>query len=96
MPASGPRLSVIIPTFERPQATRRAIESALAQAVDLEVLVVDDGSRAPFAFSRAAPNLKVIRLDENLGPANARNFGAGQAQADWIAFLDSDDVALAV
>ena len=87
-----PRLSVIIPTHERPAATIRAVESVLAQDVDLEVLVVDDGSSTPFRFAHGPSHLKIIRLTENMGPAYARNVGVAEAQGDWIAFLDSDDV----
>lgn len=92
MPQAGSRLSVIIPTFERPAATIRAVESVLAQDVGLEVLVVDDGSRAPFTFAHGPPHLKIIRLADNMGPAYARNLGVAEAQGDWIALLDSDDV----
>ncbi|HRP10421.1 MAG TPA: glycosyltransferase, partial [Terricaulis sp.] len=69
MPQLGSRLSVIIPTFERPEATARAVASALEQDLALEVLVVDDGSRTPFAIGDGAPNVKIIRLGENMGPA---------------------------
>lgn len=92
MSKAKPSLSVIIPTFERPAETRRAVESVLAQDVDLEVIVVDDGSRVPFTIDdRAAPPI-TVRIPENMGPAKARNLGVQEARADWIAFLDSDDV----
>ncbi len=92
MPRANARLSVIIPTFQRPAATIRAVESALAQNVDLEVLVVDDGSRAPFTLGPGFAHVKIIRLAENMGAAYARNRGVQAAQGDWFAFLDSDDV----
>jgi glycosyltransferase involved in cell wall biosynthesis len=87
-----PELSVIVPTFDRADPTARAVRSVLAQDdVDLEVVVVDDASPAPFAFD-GDPRVVVVRLERNSGAAAARNAGVAASQADWIAFLDSDDV----
>lgn len=85
-----PELSVIVPTYNRVDATVRAIGSALAQEVDLDVVVVDDGSVEPFAFGDDA-RVSVLRLEQNGGAAAARNAGVTAAKADWLAFLDSDD-----
>ncbi len=88
-----PQISVIVPTYERPAQLARAIESVLVQDVDLEVIVVDDASPSALRIE-SHPRLRVVRLQENGGPAAARNAGADAAQAEWIAFLDSDDVWL--
>lgn len=85
-----PEISIIVPTFERPRQVGRAVASALAQDADVEVIVVDDASRAAPALP-ADPRVALVRLDKNRGPAAARNAGVAAARADWIAFLDSDD-----
>lgn len=87
-----PELSVVIPTYGRAEPLERAVASALRQDVDLEVIVIDDASPTPIALSQ--DGARVVRLDANAGPAAARNAGVAAASADWIAFLDSDDVWL--
>lgn len=87
----SPRLSIIIPTHNRPQLLRRAIRSALAQTIsNIEIVVVDDGSKPPVALPDY-PQVKVIRLFPNQGGAAARNIGAKAANARWITYLDDDD-----
>jgi glycosyltransferase involved in cell wall biosynthesis len=89
------RISAIIPTYERPQATLAALRSVLAQtAPPFEVIVVDDHSSVPFALPLDLETpipVRIVRLDANGGPAAARNAGIAAASGDWIAFLDSDD-----
>lgn len=85
-----PQISVIVPTFGRIEQVRRAVQSVVVQDVDLEVIVVDDGS--PQQIDLDAPRVRVVRLEQNGGAAAARNAGVVAAQADWLAFLDSDDV----
>lgn len=87
-----PALSVIIPTYGRAEQTARAVRSALTQDVDLEVVVVDDGSRAPIGLGVDDVRVQMIRLERNVGAAGARNAGVAIARARWISFLDSDDV----
>jgi hypothetical protein len=87
---SAPELSVVVPTYGREQVMQRAVRSAIEQNVDLEVIVVDDASPAPLALDD--PRVRVVRLSVNSGAAAARNVGVEQARAQWIAFLDSDDV----
>jgi len=83
-------VSVIIPTRDRPGATRNAIESALAQSHSpLEVIVVDDASVEPFAYEH--PVVRVLRQDRHRGAGAARNRGTDAAFGEWVAFLDSDD-----
>lgn len=86
-----PELSVVVPIHGRADAAARALRSALAQDVDLEVVAVDDGSPSPFVFAGDA-RVAIIRFEQNGGAAAARNAGVDAAKADWIAFLDSDDV----
>ncbi len=90
-----PVVSVVIPTYERPELVPRAVESALAQTVaGIEVIVVVDGrDEATCSVLRTIedPRLRVHVPDRRLGNADARNAGVGLARADWVAFLDDDD-----
>ncbi len=88
---SHPNVSVIIPTHNRPQLVALAVQSALNQTYEnLEVLVVDDASDEPVALPDH-PRLRVIRLDEGVGGAGARNIGTQSARGRWITYLDDDD-----
>jgi len=92
--SAPPLVTIIIPTFNRPQWVQRAVQSALNQTLDaIEVLVVDDGSAQAPEFA-AHPKLRVITLPTNTGVAHARNVGAEAARGKWISFLDDDDVLL--
>lgn len=89
------RVSLIIPTFERPHLLPRAVESALAAGTDVEVIVVDDASTDQTAsVCGGFRNVKYVRLDRNQGVAGARNVGILESTAEFIAFLDDDDLRL--
>jgi glycosyltransferase involved in cell wall biosynthesis len=89
-----PRLTIIIPTYDRARMLGRAVESALAQTMDdLEVLVVDDGSpRAPNL--PPDPRLRLLRSGHNRGHAAARNSGLRECRSQWVTFVDDDDELL--
>jgi glycosyltransferase involved in cell wall biosynthesis len=89
-------VSVIIPTYARPQKTSRAIRSVLRQAeVVTEVVVVDDASPQPFVLPEdLRDRVRLVRLHGNVGPAGARNAGVSAASAAFLGFLDSDDFYL--
>ncbi len=92
----APRVSVVIPTYNRTEPLRRAVASVLGQTFrDLEVLVVDDGSSDGRALAvldgLGDPRIRVLRLAENRGASRARNAGILGARGEWVAFLDSDD-----
>ena len=93
---SEPRVSVVIPTRDRWPIVKRAVAGALNQVgVDVEVIVVDDGSpdRTAERLSEIADDrLRVLRLPSCQGGASARNVGIAEARGRWIAFLDDDDV----
>lgn len=91
-----PRLSVVIPTFNRAALVARAIASAQAQTEpDIEILVVDDGSRddtARVVGEIAARDSRVRHLPKaNGGVSTARNLGIERASAPFVGLLDSDD-----
>lgn len=91
-----PRVSVVIPSYNRPEATKRAVMSALAQGPTVaEVVVVDDASSLPpdaRGLQTLDPRVRVVRLSENHGAAGARQAGVDLATGNVLAFLDSDDV----
>ena len=87
--------SVVVPVFNKVQTLRRTIDRALAQNfADFELIVIDDGSTDGSIDSLASiadPRLRILAQD-NRGPGDARNRGIAEAQHDWIAFLDGDDI----
>jgi glycosyltransferase involved in cell wall biosynthesis len=92
--APSPReVTVVVPTRDRGHLVADAVDTALGQSdVDVEVLVVDDGSRDPVGLP-ADPRLRVVRHLRPRGVAAARNLGITLAATPWIAFLDDDDRA---
>jgi glycosyltransferase involved in cell wall biosynthesis len=91
----NPKVSVVIPTYNRAAQVRKGIESVLAQTVpDLEVIVVDDGSSDDTGKILAETFGDRIRYyaQRNQGASVARNKGIEEARGEWIAFLDSDDL----
>jgi succinoglycan biosynthesis protein ExoO len=91
-----PDVSLVMPVWQpRPDWLRQAVESALAEpAVDVELIVVDDGSPEPvdpLLADVADPRIHVIRI-EHAGPYAARNAGIAAARGAFLRFVDSDDV----
>jgi GT2 family glycosyltransferase len=97
MPSERPRVSVLMPTYNRAALLGEAIASVLAQGyADLELLVIDDGS------TDATPALLAAQRDARLRPLRqahagigaALNAGLAVARGAYVARLDSDDVWL--
>ena len=85
-------VSVIIPTKDRPVRVARAIQSVLNQTyVNLEVIVVDDGSKELLKPHYGDSRLKIIRNERPIGGAGARNTGMRVASGAYISLLDDDD-----
>jgi glycosyltransferase involved in cell wall biosynthesis len=95
-------VSIIIPTYNRPDFLRRSIDSCLKQTYNnIEILVIDDND--PQSVSRLetnllinkyysqTTNLRYIKRDYNGGGSEARNTGIKTANGKYIAFLDDDD-----
>lgn len=89
-----PRVSVVIPAFNRADLIGETLRTVLAQTFnDLEVLVVDDGSTdgtADAVRSFGSPVRYIYQ--QNRGQGAARNTGITAATGELIAFVDSDDV----
>jgi glycosyltransferase involved in cell wall biosynthesis len=94
-----PVVSVIMPTFNRPQFLAPAVESLLVQTFPhWELIVADDGSGAAtrnyLQGLHAPPRISVIWLPHSGKPAVARNAALRTARGEYVAFLDSDDLWL--
>ena len=86
-------ISVIIPTFNRKETLKRAIQSVVMQSyTPYEIIVIDDGSDDGTKewLKDNYPDVKYI-YQMNSGVSSARNKGIKFARGDWIALLDSDD-----
>ena len=85
-------ISVVIPTYNRYEFLKRALNSVYAQTyTPVEVIVIDDGSTDNTAnIQKDFPAIKYI-YQENSGVSSARNTGIKNSTYEWIAFLDSDD-----
>ena len=87
---------MVVPTHNRKDLLLRALHSVLAQQrVELEVLVIDDGSTdgtERTIHSLRDDRITLIRHEAPRGVAKARNAGAKAARGIWIALLDDDDL----
>ena len=89
-----PKVSVIIPTYNREKFIERSIRSVLDQTYqDFEIIIVDDGStdNTRKVLGPYTGKLKYI-YQENEGSSAARNRGIKESIGGYIAFLDSDDI----
>lgn len=87
-------VSVVIPFYNGRATIQRAIDSLARQTLQpSQIVVVDDGSAAPFEeeMARSGIPLRVVRLPDNQGIPAARNAGIRAAGERWIGFLDQDD-----
>ena len=96
MPMNNPRISIVLPTYNRGTLIIRAIRSILYQTLgDFELIIIDDGSTDNTKilideFIKKDDRIKYIYQD-NKGEAAARNKGLENAKGEFIAFIDSDD-----
>ena len=93
-----PGVSIIIPFYNQSQYLLDAISSTLIQGLtDFEIILVNDGSNdAPIEFydELNSQHKVTILTQSNKGAASARNLGVSQANKEYIAFLDADDLWL--
>ncbi|CDM64374.1 glycosyltransferase family 2 protein [Pyrinomonas methylaliphatogenes] len=93
-----PRVSVIVPTRNRPQLLREALQSLVKQrGVRFEVIVVNDAGedvQSVIDEFTGALDITYIQLARNQGLPAARNRGVERARGSYIAYLDDDDLLL--
>jgi len=93
----NPKVSIIIPTYNRADLLSRAIKSALNQTFkDFELIVVDDGStdntrQVVEGFQQKDERIKYIWQENSGAPAKPKNTGIENSKGEYVAFLDSDD-----
>jgi mycofactocin glycosyltransferase len=95
-PAGNTRVSVVVPTRDRPAALDRCLAALSAQTLDeLEVVVVDDGSVASADVAAVVARHPRARLIQQAGrgPAAARNAGARASRGSFLCFTDDDCAA---
>ena len=94
--AASPAVSVVIPTRNRADLLRQAVDSVFAQTVtDWELVIVDDASEdaTPEVLARLTdPRVRVIRLERHSEQSTTRNTGARAARAPLTLSLDDDDL----
>lgn len=87
------RFSVVVATYNRKALLRRCLTALSNQALPAyEIIVVDDASTDGTGqmVQTEFPRVRYLRLDENRGPAAARNRGVAAATGDVVAFTDDD------
>jgi glycosyltransferase involved in cell wall biosynthesis len=93
-----PKVSVIIPTYNRAHLIKQSVQSVLEQSYqNFEVIIVDDGSSdntEKVIRDLGNPEKIIYRYQENQGRSNARNHALQIATGQYITFLDSDDIYL--
>jgi glycosyltransferase involved in cell wall biosynthesis len=103
-------LSIVTPTYNRSSLLLETIQSTIDSIksikeydeVEIELIIVDDGSsdgtyeKLSFSFMAEIQSgfIRYLRLDINSGVTVAKNYGALNAQGEWIMFLDSDDLLI--
>lgn len=92
----APFFSVVIPTFNRADFLREAVQSVLDQTFgDYEVIVIDDGSTdhtSKVLDGFSDERIVIVDNDRGSGGAGTRNTGIFRAKGQWVAFLDDDDI----
>ena len=91
----SPHFSIIMPLYNKAPYVRKAVESVVGQTyADWELIVVDNGSTdgsGEIVAKLTDSRIRIVRLEDNIGPGGARNYGVSKSTALWICFLDADD-----
>ena len=84
-------ISVIIPTADRGQLLRRAVDSVLKQSVSPSKIIVVDNGVNEVNVQFDDPRIVIVRTAPQIGPGRSRNIGVQSSDTKYIAFLDDDD-----
>lgn len=93
-----PKISVVLPTYNRAKYLPRALDSVLNQTFqDFEIIIIDDGStdntkEVAAAYIKGREDKIKYFYQDNKGVASARNTGIRYSVGEFIAFIDSDDL----
>lgn len=93
-----PRVSIVIPTYNRAALLRQTLESALAQSYrDIEVIVVDNASEdetpeVMAGYTASDPRVRYVRKPVNKGMIDSYNMGYRLSTGEFVRLLDSDDL----
>ena len=91
-----PFFSIILTTFNRMPVLKKAIDSVLSQTFqNWELLIIDNHSTDPteeFLKTIKDKRVKILKIHNNGFYVKSRNLGIKNSNADWIAFIDSDDL----
>lgn len=94
-PQTEPAVTVVVPMFNASRTIVRCLRSALGQTLSqIEIVVVDDVSAddsVTLVESLEDPRIRLLRNEQNSGPARTRNAAFDAARGQWISILDADD-----
>jgi len=94
MPTRGPTVTVLMPTYNRPETLREAVRSVVEQSFgDWELLVINDGGAEVGPIVRSFGDRRIVYVSRpaNRGKAACLNAGLARARGRYIAYLDDDD-----
>lgn len=94
MPKNSPLVSVVIPTYNRPDYLAKTLNSVINQTYkNIEIIVVDDGTLGTEnkQICNKLPNVKYMKIENSGGPATPRNIGISKSKGKYTAFVDDDD-----
>ncbi|MEM9919832.1 MAG: glycosyltransferase family A protein [Bacteroidota bacterium] len=96
MKPDTPKITMLILTYNRADLVERTIQSVLAQSYkDYELVLVDNGSvdATPEVFEkyRKEENVRIFRIEENIGFARGFNYCLDQIRGEWFATVGDDD-----
>lgn len=93
----NPRVAVLMCAYNAERTLQQAVDSLYQNAVEFEVLIVDDGSQIPvLSYLQPRDNVSVHRLPFNVGLVAALNAGLdllSQKNVEYIARMDADDLS---
>lgn len=88
-----PLVSIVIPTYKRPELLRRALKSALNQTYpNVEVIVINDSPKSNLeSMKKEFQSVSFYENSENMGGCYTRNRGIEESDGEYVNFLDDDD-----